>query len=325
MSTCRMQRRPGSTRSEYADPPAGRARADGRRYARGHVDRSPIRHRPQPLGPAVGGRTRRGVRRDLPQRARRSADRLLARVAAVRGRLCPSHGAGIADRCGHRRRRHGRGGGAGDARHRRMARDRGPHRRRARTAVSVVGDVDVAALRVLAERLAVDAGELALDGRRRLGVGRTMHHDTKSSATDPVTEFDRAAEDLIVDGLGRERPDDAIVGEEGAARTGSTGLEWHVDPIDGTVNYVYDLPAWCTSVAVVDADGPLAGAVFAPVAGELFSAARGQGATPAGVPSPCPRADGLPPALVATGFSSLPERRRCKLLAWSGSSRRCAT
>jgi len=175
--------------------------------------------------------------------------------------------------------------------------------------VSVVADADVAALRALAERLAVDAGELALDGRRRLGVGRTMHHDTKSSATDPVTEFDRAAEDLIVDGLGRERPDDAIVGEEGAARTGSTGLEWHVDPIDGTVNYVYDLPAWCTSVAVVDADGPLAGAVFAPVAGELFSAARGQGATLDGVPISCSRADELSTALVATGFSYLPERR----------------
>jgi len=175
--------------------------------------------------------------------------------------------------------------------------------------VSVVGDVDVAALRVLAERLAVDAGELALDGRRRLGVGRTMHHDTKSSATDPVTEFDRAAEELIVDGLGRERPDDAIVGEEGAARSGSTGLEWHVDPIDGTVNFVYDLPAWCTSVAVVDDDGPLAGAVFAPVTGELFSAARGRGATLGGAPISCSSADDLSTALVATGFSYLPERR----------------
>lgn len=168
---------------------------------------------------------------------------------------------------------------------------------------------DVAELRALAEQLAVAAGTLALDGRRRLGVGRTMRHDTKSSATDPVTEFDRAAEELIVGRLRRERPHDALVGEEGAAQQGSTGLEWHVDPIDGTVNYVYDLPAWCTSVAVVDADGPLAGAVFAPVAGELFSAARGAGATLDGAPISCSTADDLSTALVATGFSYLAERR----------------
>ena len=83
---------------------------------------------------------------------------------------------------------------------------------------------------------------------------------------------------MIVARLRRERPDDSIVGEEGAGHVGTSGLEWHVDPIDGTVNFVYDLPAWCTSVAVVDRYGPLAGAVYVPVTDELFSAARGGGA-----------------------------------------------
>lgn len=171
-----------------------------------------------------------------------------------------------------------------------------------------VGD-DPTELRRLAERLATEAGALALDGRRRLGTGRTMRHDTKSSATDPVTEFDRAAEELIASELRRLRPDDAVVGEEGASTRGRTGLEWHVDPIDGTVNYVYDLPAWCTSVAVVDGDGPLAGAVFVPVAGELFSAARGDGATLNDEPITCSTADDLSTSLVSTGFSYLPEAR----------------
>ena len=139
-------------------------------------------------------------------------------------------------------------------------------------------------LREFAEALAVRAGDGALAGRRRLGVGQPVVHDTKSSPTDPVTEYDRSAERLIVEGIRRSRPDDAIVGEEGAAHPGTSGLHWLVDPIDGTANFVYDLPHWCTSIAVVDDDGPLAGAVYAPVLGELFSAARGDGATLNGSP-----------------------------------------
>ena len=131
------------------------------------------------------------------------------------------------------------------------------------------------------------AGAGALEGRRSLGVGQPVAHDTKSSPTDPVTEYDRAAEQLIVDALRSSRPDDAIVGEEGADDAGISGLEWHIDPIDGTANFVYDLPSWCTSVAVVDAHGPLAGAVYVPVADELFSAARGSGATLNGASITC--------------------------------------
>jgi myo-inositol-1(or 4)-monophosphatase len=169
--------------------------------------------------------------------------------------------------------------------------------------------LDVRALRELAEDLARRAGTDALEGRRRLGVGRPVAHDTKSSPTDPVTEYDRAAEHLIVDAIRSLRPDDAIVGEEGAAHAGSSGLEWHIDPIDGTANFVYDLPSWCTSVAVVDAAGPLAGAVYLPVTDELFSAARGAGATLDGAAIAASSVDDLSQTLVATGFSYSAERR----------------
>jgi myo-inositol-1(or 4)-monophosphatase len=165
-------------------------------------------------------------------------------------------------------------------------------------------------LRTLAAELAVRAGTTALEGRRRLGVGQPVAHDTKSTPTDPVTEFDRAAEAVIVDTLRERRPDDSIVGEEGAGHAGSSGLVWHIDPIDGTVNFVYDLPAWCTSVAVVDEHGPLAGAVFVPVTDELFSAARGGGATRNGVRISCSSATDVAMALVATGFNYSPDMRR---------------
>lgn len=169
---------------------------------------------------------------------------------------------------------------------------------------------DPAKLRTLAEQLARAAGDAALTGRRSIGVGRPAAHDTKSTATDPVTEFDRAAESAIVSELRRLRPDDGIVGEEGASVAGTSGIDWHLDPIDGTVNFVYDLPMWCTSVAAVDADGSVAGAVYAPVLGELFSAARGQGATLNQVALRVSDPTDLAMTLVGTGFSYLPERRR---------------
>jgi myo-inositol-1(or 4)-monophosphatase len=171
---------------------------------------------------------------------------------------------------------------------------------------------DVGELRALAEHLARAAGTLALAGRRSLGVGQHVEHDTKSTATDPVTEFDRAAEALIVEELRRRRPDDAIVGEEGANFPGTSGIEWHLDPIDGTVNFVYDLSTWCTSVAAVDADGSVAGAVYVPVTDELFSAGRDAGATLNADPIRPSGAHDISLALVGTGFSYLPERRRAQ-------------
>jgi hypothetical protein len=80
-----------------------------------------------------------------------------------------------------------------------------------------------------------------------------------SGATDPVTAADRASEALLVQRLREARPDDGIVGEEGADRAGGSGLRWVLDPLDGTVNYLYGLPAWSVSIACEDSGGTLAG------------------------------------------------------------------
>jgi myo-inositol-1(or 4)-monophosphatase len=125
-----------------------------------------------------------------------------------------------------------------------------------------------------------------------------------------VTVHDREAERIVVEGIEAARPDDAIVGEEGTDRLGASGISWYVDPIDGTTNFVYDLPAWSTSVAAGDADGMLVGAVYVPPIGELFAAAAGRGATLDGRPITHSGRRELALALVATGFSYVPSRRR---------------
>jgi myo-inositol-1(or 4)-monophosphatase len=124
-----------------------------------------------------------------------------------------------------------------------------------------------------------------------------------------VTEFDRASERLIVERLAAARPDDAIVGEEGTATHGTTGVHWLIDPIDGTTNFLYDLPGYAVSIAAADADGALVGAVYIPALDELFAARRGGGATLDGVPISCGQLSLASSALVGTGFSYLPERR----------------
>jgi myo-inositol-1(or 4)-monophosphatase len=176
---------------------------------------------------------------------------------------------------------------------------------------------DPSGLRALAERIAVEAGTLALEGRSSLGPGK-IRHDTKSTATDPVTEYDRAAERLLVDRLRAECPEDAIVGEEGTGIDGTSGRSWYLDPIDGTANFVYGLPGWCTSVGVLDAGGGLAGAVYAPVSGELFSAARGLGATLDGAPISTSGCTDLADAMIATGFAYRPALRRVQAIRLAG-------
>ncbi len=165
--------------------------------------------------------------------------------------------------------------------------------------MTTAADTLAAGLRSLAEQTARRAGDMALAGRRS---GR-VDADTKSSPTDMVTAFDRASEEMIVSDLTSARPDDGIVGEEGSSRPGTSGLEWHIDPIDGTSNFYFDIPMWAVSVGVVDADGPLAGAVYAPALGDMWSAARGQGATLNGAPISVRDNDRLADAMVCTGFS----------------------
>ena len=161
------------------------------------------------------------------------------------------------------------------------------------------------ALLAVAVSAATRAGRLLLTGQADVsGVS------TKTSATDPVTDADRAAEDLITTVLRASRPEDAIVGEEGAAEDGTTGLRWVVDPLDGTVNYLYGIAAWAVSIACDDADGTLCAVVHDPTAGETFTAIRGGGALLNGrslaVRDPVP----LDRALIATGFSYDPAHRR---------------
>lgn len=123
----------------------------------------------------------------------------------------------------------------------------------------------------LAVRVAAEAGQLLAE---RFAAGSERPLGSKSSPTDLVSQADVDAERLIREALARARPDDGLVGEEGSARRGSSGLEWVVDPLDGTVNFLLGIPQWCVSVAVRDARGALAGAICDPVRGEVFSATR---------------------------------------------------
>jgi len=136
---------------------------------------------------------------------------------------------------------------------------------------------------------------------------------TKSSASDVVTEMDRRCEALLVDRILSARPDDGLLGEEGADHVGETGIRWVLDPIDGTVNYLYGLPSWAVSVAA-EIDGvTVVGVVVAPALGETYVAVQGRGAHlhdehgvhRLHVNDPVE----LPAALVATGFGYTVERR----------------
>ena len=153
-------------------------------------------------------------------------------------------------------------------------------------------------LLALARRTAREAGELVLQ-RRAAGVSVAQ---TKSSLTDVVTEADQASEQLIRTRLLGERPDDGFLGEEGDDVLGTSGVRWVVDPIDGTVNYLYGLPDFAISIAALRGDEVVAGVVLAPVPGTEYAAVRGGGATRDGVPLPQRSSAALDQTLVATGF-----------------------
>jgi myo-inositol-1(or 4)-monophosphatase len=117
------------------------------------------------------------------------------------------------------------------------------------------------------------------------------------------------AERTIRELLETERPHDGLLGEEGSRQAGESGRRWVVDPLDGTVNYLYGIPQWCVSVALEDSEGALAGVVLDPVGKELFAAERGAGAHLNGAPIRVRDGTSLDRALVATGFSYEPKRR----------------
>ena len=168
----------------------------------------------------------------------------------------------------------------------------------------------LAELAELAVTLARRAGDLVARGRAAAGpdgvgggLSGRLGVDTKSSPTDVVTEMDRASERLLTSELAIHRPHDAVLGEEGASRQGSSGVRWVVDPIDGTVNYLYGVPFYAVSVAA-EVDGQVVvGAVHNPVSGETFRAVRGGGAWLGEQRLTGPGADSLGQALVGTGFS----------------------
>jgi myo-inositol-1(or 4)-monophosphatase len=160
------------------------------------------------------------------------------------------------------------------------------------------------------------AGEAArmLASRRPAGpLGRPEVADTKSSPTDVVTEMDRAAEALIGRLLLAERPGDAILGEEGG-ESGHGRVRWIIDPLDGTVNYLYGLPDWAVSIAAEVDGAVVAGVVCVPARDEMFTAVRGEGAwLRSGAQPPiaarCNAPVALHQALVATGFGYAAARR----------------
>lgn len=157
---------------------------------------------------------------------------------------------------------------------------------------------DPAALRDLACTVAHAGAALA----REMRVGGIDVADTKTSAVDVVTEADRAVEALVRERITAARPDDAILGEEGDDLPGTSGVRWVVDPIDGTVNYLYGLPDCAVSIAA-EVDGEVvAGAVVGILSDVEYAAALGHGATRDGAPIGVRPTPPLAERLVLTGF-----------------------
>lgn len=156
----------------------------------------------------------------------------------------------------------------------------------------------------LALEAAGRAGRLLKDGRPAdLGVAAT-----KSSPIDVVTEMDIAAEKLITGFLAEHRPDDSVLGEEGGASPGTSGVRWIIDPLDGTVNYLYGLPQWGVSIAAELAGEVVAAVVEAPPRGETYQATLGGGAYRSGPVAGrermhCRPSPPLDQALIGTGFN----------------------
>lgn len=173
-------------------------------------------------------------------------------------------------------------------------------------------DEERALLAVAHEAAGAAAAELKERyGRRQSGVR------SKSGPTDLVSDADLAAEQAIRSVLGERRPGDAVLGEEGGA-TGDGDVRWVVDPLDGTINYLYEIPAFAVSVACEDESGTIAGVVLDPLRDELFAASRSGEATLNGKPLGVrDRPDTLAMAMVATGFNydSMLRARQAEVVA----------
>ena len=153
--------------------------------------------------------------------------------------------------------------------------------------------------------VAIDAARMAgalLSERARHGEEREV--SSKSTPTDLVSEADLASQRAIAEMLAERRPDDGFVGEEeGRSEEGESGLSWVVDPLDGTVNFLFGIPHWSVSVAVRDGEGVLAGAVYDPNRDELFTATREGRPMLNGQAILASARSDLPSAMVATGLA----------------------
>lgn len=166
---------------------------------------------------------------------------------------------------------------------------------------------DAEALRAVAVQVAVEAAELARTVRDESVTEGSVQ--TKSTETDVVTAGDRAVERLVRERLAQLRPGESVFGEEEGGAATLNGLRWVVDPIDGTVNYLYGYPWYAVSLAA-QVDGlSVAGAVVEPVSGRVWSAANGLGATVDDQPLHVSAAHRLGLALIGTGFSYDAKRR----------------
>src|SRR5665213_2967548 len=285
-----------------AQPPrGGRSARPPRARGTAHPRARPPRRRAPGERRRVGARAPSGVRRaaeraaDRPRRAAdarhpgpSAEDRRLRgpRVAAddarrlrdglLRGVLELHRSARVLRACGIRRGRSPAGGPARGQAQRRG--DAGRACRADRSRASLGGGSAARLLVSEADALlevAVEAARMAgalLSQRVRSGRERTV--TSKSTPTDLVSEADLESERAIKALLAKRRPDDGFVGEEGGEEPGSSGLSWVVDPLDGTVNFLFGIPQWCVSVAVRDAEGAVAGAVYDPNREELFTATR---------------------------------------------------
>ncbi|MEV7396200.1 inositol monophosphatase family protein [Aeromicrobium sp. NPDC092404] len=168
----------------------------------------------------------------------------------------------------------------------------------------------------LARAVGSEAAAFVADRRP---AGRVDVAATKSSPTDVVTEIDEASERLIRERIFAVRPDDGFVGEEGNDVTGTTGVEWVVDPIDGTVNFVYGIPTYAVSIAARQAGQVVAGYVINIASGVEWGAIRGAGSWRYEGESrrmlAAPRPESVAHALVATGFNYMPEIRTAQAAA----------
>jgi myo-inositol-1(or 4)-monophosphatase len=152
----------------------------------------------------------------------------------------------------------------------------------------------------IAEDAAHAAGAVLLE---RFG-GPRREVRSKSTPTDLVSEADIEAERALRGVLADRRPDDAVLGEEGGDRgAGTSGVRWIVDPLDGTVNFLFGIPQWGVSVACADGDGLLAGVVLDPLRDEVFAATRDGPATRDGEPVEASSRGDLATAMVGTGFA----------------------